>query len=160
MTTRAWIYVGTIIGSGILLSVAAWIPWAPVTGSLVDFLLLAVLATSAQLFKSEAPSHQLYHPTLIFLFAGVLLLEPRWFVLMVIITHLVEWAKEALTRGQHLRAWYIQPFNISMHILVGYAARTIFLTLNPSSGMFDSLPAIVAATLAALLYGLLNHLLF
>src|SRR3970282_914654 len=107
MTMRAWIYVGAILCSGIILSMVAFIAGAPGSGSLMDFLLLVGLATTAQLFKSEAPSHQLYHPTLIFLFAGVLLLEPGWFVLMVIIPHLVEWVKEAATKSQHLRAWYI-----------------------------------------------------
>jgi diguanylate cyclase (GGDEF)-like protein len=159
MTMRAWIYVGAILCSGIILSMVAFIAGAPGSGSLMDFLLLVGLATTAQLFKSEAPSHQLYHPTLIFLFAGVLLLEPGWFVLMVIITHLVEWVKEAATKSQHLRAWYIQPFNISMHILVGYGARLLFLTLNPGPRVFDTLAAMVAATVAALMYALLNHLI-
>jgi diguanylate cyclase (GGDEF)-like protein len=122
-------------------------------------LILGLLATVAQLFKSEAPTHQLYHPTLGFSIALVLLFDPGWYVLLVLLTHLLEWAKEALTRGQHLRDWYIQPFNISMHIICGLLAWLVFHQINPAPGELDSLRAMAGAGLGAIVYVTLNHLL-
>ena len=45
------------------------------------------------------------------------------FVLLVIVPHAIEWAKERLSKSSNLKAWYIQPFNISVHILAGFAAH-------------------------------------
>src|SRR4030067_1826373 len=130
MSKRAWLYCWFIIFAG---SLMAW-------GSLVrrDFsearwatlLVLAFLATAAQLFKSEAPTHQIYHPSLGFGMALVLLFDPGWYVLVVVATHLLEWAKEGMSKSQHLRAWYIQPFNISVHIICGLVAWLVFRLVN------------------------------
>ena len=118
------------------------------------------LATITHLFKSEAPSHQVYHPALIFVFAGVLLLDPLLFAFLIIISHLLEWAKERLTvKGEHLQDWYIQPFNISMHIILGFAARSVFNLISSSSPSITSSLAIMAAVSAAAAYVLLNHLI-
>jgi diguanylate cyclase (GGDEF)-like protein len=151
--------VGSVLFSGLFLSVYTINKADFSQGDWLVFLLVTGLATAAQLFKSEAPAYQLYHPALIFFFTGVLSLEPGWFAGMVVITHLVEWAKEALVKSRHLRAWYIQPFNIAMHVLVGFAARNVFLFVNPDGTSFTTLQAMGAAVLAALVYVLLNHLI-
>ena len=159
MTKRAWVYIWFILLSGAMVAGKLFFSPLPSTQSWIVFGLLTGLAVLAQLFKSEAPSHQLYHPTLILFFAGVLLLPPNGFALMVILTHLIEWAKELSLKSKHLRAWYLQPFNISMHILVGIAARLLYTLINPVPGVYDTLQALVAAFLAALAYVLLNHLI-
>lgn len=159
MTKLAWAYVGLILIAGGLLggiTLASFDYWQ---GEWLAFALLTALATVAQLFKAEAPGHQLYHPALIFLFAGVIRLSPALFVLMVIIVHLVEWLKETLLKGPHLRAWYLQPFNISMHILIGTAVGYLFRSLNPAPEVFVTLQAIGSATLGAVLYAVFNHLI-
>ena len=159
MSKRAWVYVIFIILSGGVLTVVAYFLRDTSAPTWLSFALLTGLATISQLFKSEAPSHQLYHPAIIFLFAGVILLDPFLFSLVVLIAHLVEWAKERLRKSNHLKAWYLQPFNISMHIIVGITAQQIYLRINPIENDGGSFEGLVAAATAALVYVILNHLL-
>jgi uncharacterized membrane protein YczE len=89
MNSRAWFYVGLvyILGS-VLLGFSIFI-FKPDPVQLPAFIVFMVLATLTQLFKSEAPSHQAYHPALIFVFAGVLLLDPFLFATLIPFTSLV-----------------------------------------------------------------------
>lgn len=159
MTKQAWAYVGLILGAGALITMFALAGFDPHGGDWLVFAVLTGIGTVAQLFKAEAPGHQLYHPTLIFLFAGVLRLSPAFFVLMVVIIHLVEWLKEILLKSQYLRAWYLQPFNISMHIVIGVSAGFLFRLVNPLEGVYVTLQAIGAATIVAIFYAVLNHVI-
>ena len=160
MSKRAWFYIGLVyLFGGLILGFSAYI-YKPDLGQLVTFIILTSLATFTQLFKSEAPSHQAYHPALIFTFAGVLLLDPFLFALLIIISHMIEWIRERLTvKGQHLRAWYIQPFNISMHIVLGFCAQTVFSLVSLNSPTLTSTLAIMGVLLAILTYVALNHLM-
>lgn len=159
MTKKAWIYIGFIYLVGAALSAFAFLAYDPVVERLPTFLVLLLFTTLSQLFKSEAPSHQLYHPALVFVFAGVLLLDPFQFSALVIVSHLIEWIKERVTRSEYLAAWYIQPFNICMHIIVGHTAQQVFSRINPDPQILVSYQALIGAVLAALLYVLLNHLI-
>ncbi|GIV96238.1 MAG: hypothetical protein KatS3mg057_0895 [Herpetosiphonaceae bacterium] len=123
------------------------------------FVALTTLATLAQLFKAEAPNHKLYYATRIFQFAAVLLLHPFLFVLLQIICHVVEWAKERLIDSPHLRKWYIQPFNIAVHIIASFAARWFYLALEERSSSFPIASSVVGAIFAAATYLVINHLL-
>ena len=160
MSKRAWLYIGLVyLFGGLILGFSAYI-YKPDQGQLVTFIILTFLATLTQLLKSEAPSHQVYHPALIFTFAGVLLLDPFLYAVLIIISHLIEWIRERLTvKGEHLRAWYIQPFNISMHIILGFCARTVFSLVNSNSPTLTSTVAIMGVLFAILTYVALNHLM-
>jgi len=159
MSSRAWAYVlGVIlagVGLGIMLLWTAGpsaIPWLP-------FLALAALATAAQLFKARAPGHQSYHPTLVFLFASLLLLRPGPFVLVVALCHAIEWAKERLVGSPRLRAWYLQPFNIAVHIIAGAAAYGMYLALDTVPSRLLTPASLLAMSTAALVYVFVNHFL-
>ncbi len=160
MSTKARLYISTIILAGLLLAGSSLIRYTPAQSEWLVFAILVGLGSVAQLLKSCTPSNQSYHPALIFLFAGVILLQPMMFVLLVIISHLVEWAVQRLMfKGSHLQAWYIQPFNISMHIIIGLTAQwayQLILTASMWKGLY--LPVIAAIT-AAIIYSVLNHLL-
>ena len=160
MTGRAWAYVGFIyLFGGFLLGFSIY-TFEPDSPQIIAFLIFTILATVTQLLKSEAPSHQAYHPALIFFFAGVLLLDPFLFYLLVIISHLAEWFKERLTvKGEHLQAWYIQPFNISMHIILGYCAMTVFNLITSEPDVLTSTRALIAVVCSAVTYAALNHLM-
>jgi diguanylate cyclase (GGDEF)-like protein len=94
------------------------------------------------------------------MFASIWLLNPFCFSLLVIIAHAAEWIRERLTvKGEHLRAWYIQPFNICMHIILGFTALTVFNRITTDSTLMTSSLAIIAITASATAYVLLNHLL-
>lgn len=159
MSKRARIYVGSILLLGAALAVRAFFPFDPLPQPWLAFTCLTILAAFFQLFKSEAPNHQLYHPSLVFTFAGMLLLPPALFVLMVLIYHLIEWAQERLLKSSRLLSWYVQPFNISMHILTGLLARLVFQWINPAPLALSTLSAVVAAFAAGLVYVSLNHTL-
>ncbi|HEX9615936.1 MAG TPA: GGDEF domain-containing protein [Anaerolineales bacterium] len=159
MTKKAWIYIGSILLLGLTLGVSALIrlelnyqPWP-------TYAIIFMLAITTQFFKSEAPTHQLYHPSLMFAFAGVLLMPPAWYTLMVLVAHALEWIKETCVQGEHLRRWYLQPFNISSHLISGLAAGLVYRTVNPVPSDLTSLPAVAGALLGGLAYVFLNHLM-
>jgi diguanylate cyclase (GGDEF)-like protein len=90
---------------------------------------------------------------------GALLLDPFLYNLVVIISHLAEWIKERSIKSKHLQDWYIQPFNIAMHILLGATVRLIYSSINPNPGDYTSLVAILGAFMGAVVYVCLNHLI-
>ncbi|MGA9350191.1 MAG: hypothetical protein WBW48_15510, partial [Anaerolineae bacterium] len=94
MSHRAWAYICGVLLVGAVLSGLALPGLAQSTSQWLTFAVLTALAILAQLFKARGPAHEAWHINLVFFFAGVLLLSPSLFVLLVIIPHLVEWAKE------------------------------------------------------------------
>lgn len=124
----------------------------------VRFTLLTALMTAAQMFRTEATTHQIFHPNLMFAFAGVILLPPFLFCTMIIISHLLEWSKERLRGTEYLRFWYLQPFNIGMHILVGTITRMAFEAANTLPGL-GGLGYLLAVLIAAGIYVFFNHLI-
>lgn len=158
MSKIAWGYVGGVIGAAILMASIAWLHIPP-SQQFITLTILVIITTAAHLFEAEAPNRQSYYPSMIFLFAGVLLLTPALFVLLAILPHLIEWIKARIRRSKHLAAWYIQPFNIATHIIAGLAAGGLYAWLPERLGIFHSAASVIVATIAALLYVLLNHLM-
>ncbi len=159
MNNRAWAYVWFVLAAGAAFTVLSLPLPEPTAEQWLTFTFLTILATLAQLFKAEAPNHQLYYATRVFQFAGVLILHPFLYVMLVIIAHVVEWAKERLADSAHLRDWYLQPFNIAVHIIVGLIARQLFILLSGDSMLHLTVPGILIVLGAALVYVVLNHLL-
>ena len=137
--------------------------WRGDSLALVAFLITG--ATLAQLlkkrFKSRAQSERgatAYSPMLIFLFAGIYVLPSSLYVLLVVVPHLIEWARERLRRSVSLANWYIQPFNISTFLIAGLVTQWAVgqLSLN---GPEISIGGMLDATALALVYLALNHYL-
>jgi diguanylate cyclase (GGDEF)-like protein len=159
MSKLAWGYISIFLFGGIFVSVVARLHYEPAEVDWLSTILLFTFAILGQMLKNEAPVYQRYHPSLMFFFAGVLLLQPFLFVLMVTVSHLAEWIKEQVLKTGRLRSWYGQPFNISMHILLGVLAGGIYRSINPQPGNLDSPAALVGVAAAALAYAGLNHLI-
>jgi diguanylate cyclase (GGDEF)-like protein len=161
MTHRAWVYIWGVLVAGLVLSALALTGPVLSNQQWLTFVVLVVLTTLANLFKARGPSHEAWHANLVFLFAGVLLLQPFLFVFLVIVPHLIEWTKERLVKSPSLRAWYIQPFNIAGHIVAGLTARWVFLALLADTGTLPvpALSPLLAAVAGALTYVAMNHLL-
>ena len=157
MSKLAWAYIGGVLLAASILSVLAW--GQPQAGfpQLVMLAVLIAIATGAHLFEAEAPHRQSYYPSMIFLFAGVLLLPPSLFVLLAALPHLIEWAKARLTNSAHLRQWYIQPFNIATHIIAGITARMLYAELEAYTAFLQLASPVLAALCAVLAYVLINH---
>jgi len=94
---------------------------------------------------------------LIFLFAGIFMLPSSLYVLLVLVPHLVEWARERLRRSVSLANWYIQPFNISVFLIAGLVTQWAGgqLGLNGQVSIAD----LLRAAALALVYLALNHYL-
>src|SRR5512143_2481993 len=123
MSRRAWVYVLGMIGAGAALIGATAHGYQQSLFEWPLFVALTALATIAHLFKAKGPNHEAWNANLVFYFAGLMLLPPFFFALLILIPHLVEWAKERLLKTNSLRKWYIQPFNISTHLVAGFVAR-------------------------------------
>ncbi len=160
MRKKAWVYICSIFAVTIFL--VAIVLFETELDELSHhwwtFIFLTTAATLAQLFKAESPDHQLFHTTLVFLFAGLVLLPPIMFILLVAIPHIIEWAKERLTNSEHLRSWYLQPFNISTHIISGLFAHFLILNTHLHVVSISSQTALYSI-LAAVVYVALNHFL-
>lgn len=159
MSKRAWVYIWGALLAGAVLSGLALLGLAQSTSQWLTFAVLTALAIVAQLLKARGPSHEAWHANLVFFFAGVLLLPLSLFVLLVIIPHLVEWAKERLVNSPSLCNWYIQPFNIATHIIAGSAAYWVYTVTGADKAVFLTLSSVFAVTVAALTYVVLNHIL-
>ncbi|HET7079893.1 MAG TPA: diguanylate cyclase [Chloroflexia bacterium] len=164
MSRRAWAYIwgvlaaGTLLGSWLLPGLADEAAWP-------TCIALTLLATLALLFKTVFEiRHQTdggstaYSPVLVFFFAGVLLLPPAFLVPLVVIPHLIDWAKERWNKTGNLPAWYIQPFNIATYLIVGVFACALYRWLNigPVTGLS---PAPVLGVMGIIMaYVVLNSL--
>jgi diguanylate cyclase (GGDEF)-like protein/putative nucleotidyltransferase with HDIG domain len=159
MSNRAWAYIWMIMLGAVVLSVANLLAFMNKPTQWITFLLLTVLATCAQLYKIEAPRHVLFHATPIFLFAGVLLLDPTQLTLLIAISHGAEWIKERVLRSDHLRAWYLQPFNIAKNSLAGMAAHLVYTAFGERMSTLPTYSAALLVTLSATVYLVTNNLL-
>lgn len=158
MSKRAWAYVLGIIGSGSILTILAFASIDAVSWDWTMFGILLALATVAQGLKVPAPNHQLYHPNAIFLFASSLLLPSYLFIGVVIGSMSIEWIKERLHHSRHLRKWYLQPFNMSSHILAGTLSFQIVLAMNSLNQQMGISTLALTGLLSAAIYTIINHL--
>lgn len=159
MSNKAKFYLLSVTLGGIVIGLNALGTFDPEMVNWINFILLTTFATAAQLFKSEAPFYQVYHPSLVFFFAGILILQPLGFVALVSIAHLVEWGKEKLVGRHSFRDWYLQLFNISMHIVLGAIAQMLFLAINSNYDLIGTIRALIGAGVVACVYVALNHLM-
>jgi diguanylate cyclase (GGDEF)-like protein len=164
MSRRAWAYIiGTIVLGGAMSALTLLAPF-PTQSDWTTLVALALFAAISQLYKSLFSTKSAgdqgstsYSPAYIFFSAGILLLPPALFVLLVLVPHLLEWLKERYGKSNNLLAWYIQPFNIATHIVCGLIAQRAFLALVPVT-LFTQVPShLIAALVMALLYVGLNH---
>jgi len=159
MSRKAILYISGIIFTGVVLSLLSLLSAGGLTDQGWPLLVLLTLNVVAHLYITDTVSHEAWAVNLVFLFAGVLLLESFGFVLLVIIPHLVEWAYELWVRkSDRLRNSYIQPFNIAMHLIAGFAARTTFTVLLPDPTPLMSVNAFIAALAAMVVYLSVNHI--
>jgi diguanylate cyclase (GGDEF)-like protein len=159
MSTGAKAYVGGVLAAGLLLSVLTLLRFAPTPTLWVTFAALTVLATSAQIFKAEGPNHVLFYTSPIFFFAGALLLPPFLIVLLVAIPQLIEWVIERRRGSPHLRAWYLQPFNIAMTSITAVSIYWLYAVLTAQTGGGATTASVIVGLIAAISYVCLNHAL-
>lgn len=159
MSRKTKFYMWAIMIGGVVIAINALRIFDAEKVNWINLILLTTMATAAQLFKSEVPFHQVYHPSLVFFFAGILILQPLGFVGLVVIAHLFEWGKERYVSRRDLSDWNLQLFNIGMHIILGALAGMLFLAINPNYDEIGTFRALTGAGVVACVYIALNHLM-
>lgn len=159
MKTAAWVYVlGVIIIAGIL-SIGTFLMLPQPFQAVSLFLALTLVASLMRVFVIDAPRHRSYEGSTICFVASALLLSPALFVLVVVISHLIEWGKEYWTKSQLLRKWYIQPFNMAKTILGGMGIYALVHWMQPDITQPKTAAALLASLLVAIVYVAINQFL-
>ena len=114
------------------------------------FWLLALAASLAQMSAAHTTRRRVFHPAIVFVVVGIVVLPPQQLVLMCVLQHLPEWIKQRY-------AWYIQLFNIANYVLAALAAYYA-ATLLRTGGDFSTRTAI-AGLVAASVFVLANRCL-
>ncbi|NWG21219.1 MAG: diguanylate cyclase [Chloroflexi bacterium] len=160
MSRKAWIYIGGVLAYATALVVPAFVTASTPREQWLTCVVLTALAILAQLYKAEGPNHSAFFATNVFYFAAVILLSPQLIVPVIAVPLIIEWIKARLwDRSDHLRHWYIQPFNIAMHLIAVYAAYWTYHQLVALySSPADTSP-VFAMIIAALVYLIVSQLL-
>jgi putative nucleotidyltransferase with HDIG domain len=116
LTPAAWLYWTAIVAPaalGILLAAehVEAIDWR-------RFAALAALASASQLLSFHLNRRRVFHPGILFVVAGALLLPPELMILLVVVQCLPDWLKQRYP-------WYIQTFNIANYVMSGVAAWAV-----------------------------------
>jgi putative nucleotidyltransferase with HDIG domain len=114
------------------------------------FALLALTASLAQMSAVHMTRRRVFHPAIVFVVAGILVLSPEQLVLMCVAQHLPEWIKQRY-------AWYIQTFNIANYVLAALAGYAATLLVGTSQGA--STRTAVAGVVATSVFVLANRCL-
>jgi putative nucleotidyltransferase with HDIG domain len=147
------------------LTQAAWLYWAAVVvpaavGVVVAadhvhavdwrrFVTLAVMASLSQLLSFPLNRRRVFHPAIVFIVAGALLLPPELMILLIVITCVPDWVKQRY-------AWYIQTFNIANYVVSGVAAWAVAQVIGfPAPAGREA----VAGACAAVVFVVANRLL-
>jgi len=116
LTTEAWLYWALVVAPA-----AVGIPLAAAHVEAIDwigFVALAALASASQLLSFHLNRRRVFHPAIVFIVAGALLLPPELLILLVVIHCVPDWLKQRYP-------WYIQTFNIANYVTSGVAAWAV-----------------------------------
>jgi putative nucleotidyltransferase with HDIG domain len=147
LTPAAWLYWAAVVGPA-----ALGIPLAAAHVEAIDwlsFVALAVLASLSQLLSFQLNRRRVFHPAILFVVAGALLLPPELLILLIVIHCLPDWLKQRYS-------WYIQTFNIANYVASGVAAWAVAQAIGfPASPGREA----VAGACAAVTFVVTNRLL-
>jgi diguanylate cyclase (GGDEF)-like protein len=153
LSSAARIYITVVLLAG--LAVLAWgVTSLPSGGQeWIAFGILSVCGAFTQLFPVTTPRNQAYYVTLVFLFAGLLLLPPLYLVILVIVVFIPEWIKLKLS-------WHVQLFNVASFLVDAFIARTIYIGFNQGAEpLLGYAAGLIGAVIAAAVFTILNHFL-
>lgn len=142
-----WVAVVAPVAAGVPVALAAFgdAHWA-------RFALLATAASVSQLASVRmGSSRRTFHPAIVFVMAGALVLSPQELVVMCVLQHIPEWLKQRY-------AWYVQPFNIANYVFTALAAfESAHLVRAHIAG--SGLSLAVGGMVAAVVFVCVNRLL-
>jgi putative nucleotidyltransferase with HDIG domain len=147
LTQAAWLYWTAIVapaalGIGLAANHVEAIDWR-------RFAALAALASASQLLSFHLNRRRVFHPGILFVVAGALLLSPELMILLVVVQCLPDWLKQRYP-------WYIQTFNIANYVMSGLAAWAVGQAIGfPAAAGREA----VAGACAAFVFVAANRLL-
>src|SRR5919197_111287 len=147
----AAVYVGVVAAAAGLAALPLISRLRPSTPGWTTFLILGLIAASAQLFVVITPRNQSYHTTIVFLIPGAMLLPPELVALMGVVQHVPEWLKNRT-------AWYVQSFNICNWTLASLTAWATFHAVLDSGSQSEARWALAGLAAAASMV-VVNHAL-
>jgi putative nucleotidyltransferase with HDIG domain len=118
LTPAAWTFWVAVVGLASAVVALSLLSLPGSDSGWWSFLVLAGAASITQLTAVRLPRNRVFHPAILFVVAGALLLKPEQLALMCVLQHLPEWFKQRY-------AWYIQPFNIANYVFSGLAAAEV-----------------------------------
>ncbi|MBI1294075.1 diguanylate cyclase [bacterium] len=156
MSKLAWTYLWTVLLCAAVLTVVFQVATPIPAADPATLVVWIVLGIYSQFFEVKYGRHS-YYPHLIPFFVAAILLQPVGLALVVGIPHLVEYAKKLYDGKPYI--WYIQPFNISSHVLAGLAAQQVYLLLGGSMTTLSLETTLLPTVPAIFVYVVVNHLL-
>jgi putative nucleotidyltransferase with HDIG domain len=152
LSAGAWAFWLTVVGTagaGLLIGAHTLAADSNTWGR---FALLATVASVAQMSSVQLTRKRVFHPAIVFVVAGALLLSPQQVALMCVVQHIPEWLKQRYP-------WYIQTFNIANYVLAGGSAALAAVAVRPAGN--EALAGVVAvATFVCVNRGLLSVMLW
>jgi diguanylate cyclase (GGDEF)-like protein len=147
---RAWPFFGIVVA----VTAALVMPGFEATrADWHAFLVLVACASVAHAFVVHTPRNQIFHMGLVFTVAGAVLLPPELLVLLCLLQHGSDWAKERYP-------WYIQLFNICNYTLAALAASRTVRWLPGLAGVDDRQARLALAGVGgAAVFVAVNHAL-
>ena len=137
LTQAAWLYwAAVVVPAAVGIFVAAdhvhAVDWR-------RFVTLAVMASLSQLLSFPLNRRRVFHPAIVFIVAGALLLPPELMILLIVITCVPDWVKQRYN-------WYIQTFNIANYVVSGVAAWAVAQAIGfPASAGREAVAGACAA---------------
>ncbi|HEU5088594.1 MAG TPA: GGDEF domain-containing protein, partial [Roseiflexaceae bacterium] len=156
-TTRA--YILFILAAGIVVALLSLHTTVFPISQWLTFAVLAALATFTHVFAVEPPGYVTYHASPVFVYAGVLLLDPALYTALVFIYLGIDWAKQRLQKTQRLNDWYVQPYNIAVDLLAGMVAHSVYASVGSLPFDWHGLVPVLVGILAAISFLVVNQTL-
>jgi len=122
------------------------------------FSVLTSLAVLTQSLKGDVKGKNYYRFILAFCFAGIFLLQPFFFNIMVIVLQLVAIVKERYSDEIETQPWYLHVFYINTYIIVAAVAKLVYGLLNPHFESMGSISTIIAVLITGAVFVLIDRL--
>jgi hypothetical protein len=146
-TAKVYIIGIILIGFALIVSMAMELDWAN-----PGLYLLAALGAVAQTLKVEGPNDKTNYSIAWFVYGfAFIAYGPGTAMFVIVISHLAEWI-------WHKYPWYIQSFNIGVHVISMYLAGLIFGTVSQGTQVLD-LNGTLGMVAANLVFVFGNHFL-
>lgn len=149
LSAKAWACWFVVVSTASVVLAHAVAGLGETEGRWATFAVLTTAGSIAQLGAVHLTQNRVFHPAIVFVVAGALVLTPEQVALMCLLQHIPDWVKQRY-------AWYIQPFNIANYVLAAtaaaYAARAV-----PSGPALDRLA--LAGIAAVVIFVAVNRVL-